>query len=140
MTCFYTYMAFSQYFLIWYANIPEETIFYRHRMAGSWLDISLALPFLRFFIPFFILLSRPAKRNLKVIGVMAVWSLVVESIWICTGSSCRTSIRTVRSFTGWIWRPWAATVSICGLVFWSRFRAHKMVPVGDLAAGTEPAF
>ena len=37
LTAFYTYIAFSQYLLIWYANIPEETIWYRHRMVGSWL-------------------------------------------------------------------------------------------------------
>ena len=48
MTSFYTYVAFSQYFLIWYSNLPEETIWYRHRMVGSWLPISLAMPFLRF--------------------------------------------------------------------------------------------
>ena len=70
-------MAFSQFLLIWYANIPDETQFYRHRMPGTWLYISLSLPFLRFFIPFFTLISRPAKRNLKLLGVMAAYSLVV---------------------------------------------------------------
>ena len=69
MTCFYTYMGFSQFLLIWYANLPDETQFYRHRMPGAWLYISLSLPFIRFFIPFFALLSRPAKRNLKMIGI-----------------------------------------------------------------------
>ncbi len=59
MTAFYTYVAFSQYFLIWYSNLPEETIWYRHRMVGSWLPVSLAMPFLRFLIPFPILLCRP---------------------------------------------------------------------------------
>ena len=49
-------------------------------MVGSWLYISLAMPFIRFFIPFFMLLCRPAKRNLNMIGVMAVWSLIVEYI------------------------------------------------------------
>ena len=57
LTAFYTYIGFSQYILIWYANLPEETIFYRLRSQGGWLYISLALPFLRFFIPFFILLE-----------------------------------------------------------------------------------
>ncbi len=46
-------MAFSQYLLIWYANLPEETIWYRHRSVGGWLWISLAMPFIRFLIPFF---------------------------------------------------------------------------------------
>ena len=47
MTAFYTYIAFSQFLLIWYANLPEETIFYRHRAQGGWLYLSLALPILR---------------------------------------------------------------------------------------------
>ena len=34
MTIFWAYIAFSQYLLIWYANIPEETIWFRHRFAG----------------------------------------------------------------------------------------------------------
>ena len=131
MTAFYTYVAFAQYFLIWYANIPEETIWYRHRMVGSWLPISLAMPFIRFIIPFSILLCRPAKRSLKVIGLMAVWSLVVEYIdlyWVVMPTYYKTGPQP-----HWLdLATLVTTVSICGLVFWSRFRAHKMVPVGDL--------
>jgi hypothetical protein len=131
MTCFYTYMAFSQYLLIWYANIPDETQFFRHRMPGTWLYISLSLPFLRFFIPFFILISRPAKRNLKILGVMAAYSLVVvylDLYWV---------VMPVFYPNGpqihWLdFATLGATVSISGLVFWSRFRRHAMVPTGDL--------
>jgi hypothetical protein len=131
MTAFYTYVAFSQYFLIWYANLPEETIWYRHRMVGSWLPLSLAMPFLRFIIPFSILLCRPAKRSLKIVGFIAVWSLVVEYIdlyWIVMPTYYKTGPQP-----HWLdLATLVTTVSICGLVFWSRFRKHKMVPVGDL--------
>jgi len=131
MTCFYTYIGFSQFLLIWYANLPDETQFYRHRMPGTWLYISLSLPFIRFFIPFFTLISRPAKRNLKTIGFMAVWSLVVvylDLYWI---------VMPVFYPNGpqihWLdFATLGAVVSIAGLVFWSRFRRHAMVPVGDL--------
>jgi hypothetical protein len=131
LTAFYTYIAFAQYLLIWYANIPEETKFYRVRAEGSWLWLSLALPFLRFFIPFFILLCRPAKRNLKVIGAIAAYSLVMEFIdlhWVVMPVHYPNGITLS-------WMDLAtlgATVSICGLQFWNRFRRHKMVPVGDL--------
>jgi hypothetical protein len=131
MTCFYTYVAFAQYFLIWYSNLPEETIWYRHRMVGGWFSISLAMPFLRFLIPFPILLSLPAKRSLRVIGLMAVWSLVVEYIdlyWVVMPTYYKTGPQP-----HWLdLATLVTTVSVCGLVFWSRFRAHKMVPVGDL--------
>ena len=131
LTAFYTYIAVSQYLLIWYANLPEETIFYRARSQGDWLYLSLALPFLRFFIPFFVLLCRPAKRNLTIIGMVAAWSLVMEFIdiyWV---------VMPVHYPNGpqlhWLdFATLAATVSICGLQFWNRFRRHKMVPVGDL--------
>jgi hypothetical protein len=131
LTAFYTYIAFSQYLLIWYANLPEETIFYRARSQGDWLYWSLALPFLRFFIPFFVLLCRPAKRNLTIIGMVAAWSLVMEFLdiyWV---------VMPVHYPAGpqvhWLdFATLAATVSICGLQFWNRFRRHKMVPVGDL--------
>jgi len=131
LTAFYTYVAFSQYFLIWYSNLPEETIWYRHRMVGSWLPVSLSMPFLRFLIPFPILLCLPAKRNLKVVGFMAAYSLVVEYIdlyWIVMPTYYKTGPQP-----HWLdLATLVTTVSICGLVFWSRFRAHKMVPVGDL--------
>ena len=131
MTCFYTYMGFSQFLLIWYANIPDETQFFRHRMPGTWLYISLSLPFLRFFIPFFVLISRPAKRNLKILGVMAAYSLVVvylDLYWV---------VMPVFYPNGpqihWLdFATLGATVSVTGLVFWSRFRRHAMVPTGDL--------
>jgi hypothetical protein len=131
LTAFYTYIAFSQYLLIWYANLPEETIFYRVRSHGMWLPISLALPFIRFIIPFFVLLCRPAKRNLTIIGMVAGWSLLMEFLdlyWIVMPTHYPEGPQI-----HWLdFATLAATVSICGLQFWNRFRRHKMVPVGDL--------
>jgi len=131
MTCFYTYMGFSQFLLIWYANLPDETQFYRHRMPGAWLYISLSLPFIRFFIPFFTLISRPAKRNLTILGVMSVWSLVVvylDFYWVVM-----PVFYTNGPQIHWLdFATLGATVSVTGLVFWSRFRKHAMVPTGDL--------
>jgi hypothetical protein len=131
MTCFYTYIAVSQYLLIWYADLPEETIFYRHRAHGTWLPWSLSLPFIRFFIPFFILLCRPVKRKLGVIGVLSAWSLIViylDLYWLVMPNFHHEG-------PAFHWLDLATlgtTVSVCGLVFWSRFRKNKMVPVGDL--------
>lgn len=131
LTAFYTYIAFSQYILIWYANLPEETIWYRHRTAGSWLFWGLAMPFIRFIIPFFTLLCRPAKRNLTILGLVAVWCLVVEYVdlyWIVMPEYYKDGPQI-----HWLdFATLAATLSLCGLVFWGRFRKHKMVPVGDL--------
>ena len=40
-TVFWAYIAFSQYFLIWYGNLPEETAWYLHRMEGGWRHLTL---------------------------------------------------------------------------------------------------
>ena len=55
---FWAYIAFSQYFLIWYANLPEETQWYITRRTGDWNMLSWGLFFGHFLVPFVILLSR----------------------------------------------------------------------------------
>ena len=79
-TVFWAYMAFSQYFLIWYANIPEETIWFKHRWDGSWKTISLLLVIGHFAVPFLVLISRAAKRSTKVLLSAGVWLLFMH--WI----------------------------------------------------------
>jgi hypothetical protein len=131
LTCFYTYIAVSQFLLIWYADLPEETVFYRHRAHGGWLAISLALPFLRFFIPFFTLIARPVKRKLKVVGVMAAYSLIMvylDLYWVVMPNFYAEGPQI-----HWLdFATLGATVTVTGLVFWSRFKKHKLAPVGDL--------
>jgi hypothetical protein len=131
LTCFYSYIAFSQYLIIWSADLPEETTFYRHRSHGIWLAISLAMPFIRFFIPFFILLCRPMKRKLNVIRLMAIWSLIViylDLYWIVMPNFHKEG----PSFHWLDLATLGATVSVCAFVFWGRMQKNKIVPVGDL--------
>lgn len=77
---FWAYIAFSQYMLIWYANLPEETFYLITRTQGSWKPVSLALMLVKFGIPFFLLVSRPAKRNENWLLFVAIWFLVAQ--WI----------------------------------------------------------
>lgn len=60
---FWSYIAFSQYMLIWYANIPETTIFYLNRINGQWLSVSIALIVGHIFIPILFYVSRNVKRS-----------------------------------------------------------------------------
>jgi hypothetical protein len=62
-TVFWAYIAFSQFMLIWYANIPEETEYYIMRSLNGWMGLSTALLIFRFIVPFLALLPRWAKRN-----------------------------------------------------------------------------
>ncbi|MBC8401557.1 MAG: hypothetical protein H8E14_08725 [Candidatus Marinimicrobia bacterium] len=75
---FWAYIAGAQYFLIWYANIPEETVWYLHRWQGSWKYVSLFIIAFHFVIPFFTLLFRAAKRNQLLLGIMAGLILVMH--------------------------------------------------------------
>jgi hypothetical protein len=77
---FWGYIAFSQYMLIWYANIPEETTWYMARQTNGWTVISLLLLFGHFLLPFCGLMSRRAKRNKRVLAGWAVWLLVMH--WV----------------------------------------------------------
>ncbi len=79
-TVFWAYMAFSQYMLIWYATIPEETEWFSYRGAGDYLTLSIVLVFARFAFPFLGLISRHIKRNPKTLAFWAVWILVAEFI------------------------------------------------------------
>lgn len=84
-TVFWAYIAFSQFMLYWYGNIPEETEFFMHRLHGGWAPVSYALPVIHFFVPFLWLLSRHMKRNRKTLAIAAVWVIVVHCIdlyWI----------------------------------------------------------
>lgn len=81
---FWAYIGFSQYMLIWYAGLPEETTYYHMRglgpSEGSWRIISIGLMAAHFVIPFFMLISRHAKRNLGVLKMGALWLFIVHIV------------------------------------------------------------
>lgn len=77
-TVFWAYIAFSQYFLIWYANIPEETSFMLARKTDGWEHLSRFLIIGHFALPFFILLWRFVRRSPGLLAVMAFWAIFME--------------------------------------------------------------
>jgi hypothetical protein len=77
---FWAYIAFSQYLLIWYGNLPEETVWYSAREQGVWAWISVFLLFGHFVLPFLMLMSRYPKRKAATLVIGAVWLLVMH--WV----------------------------------------------------------
>jgi hypothetical protein len=77
-TVFWAYIAFSQYMLMWYANLPEETFWYAARQQGSWVWWSLLLLFGHFLVPFFALMSRNVKRRKPFLLAGACWLLAMQ--------------------------------------------------------------
>lgn len=130
LVVFWAYIAFSQYLLYWYANIPEETIWFKHRLEGSWTWVSALLLLGHFVIPFLVLLPRASKRNLNVLGFMAAWILVMHYVdlhWIVMPTVHRHDFHLH-------WMDLATFVfagGVFGMVFWSRLKKHSLVAIGD---------
>jgi hypothetical protein len=75
---FWAYIAYSQYVLVWYANLPEETGWYARRQMGDWVNVSLLLVFGHFFVPFLALMSRYPKRRRGLLAIGAGWMLLMH--------------------------------------------------------------
>jgi hypothetical protein len=79
-TSFWAYIAFSQFFLMWYANLPEETIWYKARLEGSWEIVSLLIMAGHFGVPFFYLMGRAVKRRDSTLALGGAWLLVMHFV------------------------------------------------------------
>lgn len=79
-TVFWAYIAFSQFMLIWYANIPEEVEFFLHRLHHGWEGISWWMPITHFFLPFFFLMSRHVKKVRPALAFACIYILVMQFV------------------------------------------------------------
>ncbi|PIE65671.1 MAG: quinol:cytochrome C oxidoreductase [Deltaproteobacteria bacterium] len=82
---FWSYIAFSQFMLIWYANIPEETLWFAYRVEGGWEVVTLLLALLHFVVPFFFLMSRHIKRRKATLiagSVLLIIAHYIDMFWL----------------------------------------------------------
>lgn len=127
---FWAYIAFSQYLLIWYANIPEETIWYLQRQDGEWAGASLFLLAGHFVVPFLALISRFPKRRKAWLVAAGVWVLALhwfDIYWLVMPSVSAGRI-------GLHWMDLACFVGVGGLCVAAAvhaLRAHSLVPERD---------
>jgi hypothetical protein len=77
---FWTYLWFSQYMLIWYANVPEETTYFKMRQQGPYSIIFYANFIINFVMPIIILMARPSKRNYFTVTFMAL--IIIFGHWL----------------------------------------------------------
>ena len=77
---FWTYLWFDQFMLIWYANIPEETIYFKVRMQGAYRGMFFLNLIINFLAPFLILMTRKSKRNYGTITMISV--LLLFGHWL----------------------------------------------------------
>jgi len=81
----WAYMAFAQFLLIWYGNLPGEMAWYLERYEGGWFTVSLLMIVVHFVVPFLALLSRSAKMDLKRLRWVSIWILAARGLdlyWI----------------------------------------------------------
>ena len=140
--CFWAYISFSQFFLIWYTGIPEETVYFHIRWGeGPWTAVSLSIVFLHFFAPFLLLISRNTKRFFGQKGlffgaVLVLVMHVVEMYWLVLpnyaaqmGISAGDPRALAPSLVDVL-----SLLGVGGVFFaWVFFQAtkHPLVPVGD---------
>jgi len=145
-TVFWAYISFSQYFLIYQANIPEETFWYniRHMNAdgstNSWWWIGLCLVFCHFLIPFLFLLFYKTKVRIPLILFVASWILVFHLVDLYfnilpskKAPADNVLNYNVRQFGITIWDV-AVIVGIGGIVLWAYRRSlseNSPIPLRD---------
>jgi hypothetical protein len=78
--CFWTYVQFSQWMLIWYAGIPEEATWFHKRWDGGWQFVTYLMIFGHFVAPFLLLISRVQKRDLRWLQVMCFWLILMHIV------------------------------------------------------------
>lgn len=138
---FWTYISFSQYLLIWSANLKEEVPYYLARTTGGWQYLTAILAFGHFVIPFFVLLLRDVSRSGKWLARVAVFVLAMRFIDIYwqikpafhPGNWNFASLETVMDL--------AAAVGL--IAFWlflflRQLGKYDLLPANDIRKETEP--
>jgi hypothetical protein len=126
----WAYLTFSQFLIVWSANLPEEIPWYLARMHGGWAKLGIVLILGHFFLPFFILLNRDVKRNGRLLASVAVFILLIRFVdlyWLI-GPPFGSTALTLH------WLDVAAVVGVGGafltLFLW-QIGTRPMVPVGE---------
>lgn len=79
---FFAYLSFSQFLITWAGNLPEEIVWYKHRLSGGWWTLGLILVLTHFALPFCLLLSQDLKRNFKAIRAVAILIILARMVGV----------------------------------------------------------
>ena len=128
ITNFWAYIAFSQFLLIWYANIPEETTWFMMRW-GSWKYVTIAMIVIRFAIPYFGLLTASSKtdpKRLKTVSMIILIAHLFDMYWLI--------MPTYSGSAPFSYYELGFPLLVSGLlilVFSFQTKRHNLVPIGD---------
>jgi hypothetical protein len=141
----WAYFQFSQYLLVYAANLKEEIPWVLTRISNGWQFLAIFLLLFQFVVPFALLLSRPLKRSPERLVKVAVWLLIVRVIdtfmmvspefapngvnrWLIPGEHVTPFV------INWVWLDAATAIAIGGVwfwAFWGQLRQRPLLPVGD---------
>jgi len=147
-TVFWAYISFSQYFLIWNANIPEVTFWYNLREIqastgepNQWKWVGMLLLFGHFFVPFFGLISYPAKVNMKWMKIMAFWIAfivlvdVVFNVWPAKKTTDGDPLPVLALHQLWTITAFIGVGGVCVWSYLKSFPTQKLIPIRDPRIG-----
>jgi len=147
-TVFWAYVTFSQYFLIWNANIPEETFWYNLReinhdgASNQWKWIGIfGILFGHFFIPFFFLLSYRFKVTPHILRRVAIWILAVILLDLCYNimPALKDSHGDAQPLFSlslvWILTSVVGVGGVCVWAYLRSFGTAKLIPIRDPRIG-----
>jgi hypothetical protein len=127
LTILWMYTTFAQFLIQWNGNIPDDITYYTHRGIGvirnGWQWIALLLLLFHFFVPFFLLLQKPLKRNpwtFARIAILMLFMRAIHELWLYAPSGPhRDNPWIAHPATGHIyWQDAAAWVGIGGIWFY----------------------
>jgi hypothetical protein len=126
---FWAYIAFSQFMLIWYANLPEETFWFMKHWQNGWQIVSILLIVVQFAVPYAVLLPQEAKMDPKRLKFIALWLLAahwIDLYWFV--------MPTYDASVTFGWMELSFPLLIIGLmitvVAW-KTKKHNLMPIGD---------
>lgn len=120
-TMLWAYISFSQFIIIWSANLPEEITWYIRRMNGGWGYIAAGLLIFHFVAPFLLLLQRRVKRKKALVATVATWMLLmrlVDLAWVILPAFGHSDGPMPKPHLSLHWMNIAAPVAIGGIWFW----------------------
>src|SRR5436190_14412068 len=120
-TVFYAYVTFAQYFIIWNANMPEETFWYVVREKGTWWNVGMVVIFGHFFIPFLALLRIDVKNVFRFMVPLCGFAWLMHFVDICF------NVMPIQHPDGypiyWVWLPLGCMAFMGGLLSWQFLKA-----------------
>jgi len=129
-TNFWAYIAFSQYLLIWYANLPEETFWFLQRWEGGWIYFSIGLILLHFLVPYVLLLSQRSKtdpKRLLIASSIILFSHIYDIYWLVKPNFSKQSVMLGWNELGFL----LLAAGIVILVFVYKSRKNNFIAIGD---------